>query len=256
MRTLGLALHFTRRELRNRYLGSFSGGLWAFMQPLFQLAVYGFVFMYIFKARLPNGEVSGYIPFLVMALWPWTAFSEAIVRSTTTIQDNAALIGKVALPREILVVAVVATSFVVHSVGFFAICLILAMSGANLNAWYLPIALLLYVQLFMLALGISFLLAAIQVFVRDVAQVLTQLMTLAMYAAPIFYTREMLPENYRHWLDFNPFTHYAEAMRSMMLGMGTITTFEHLIALFIAAGVLLLGWLVFKRLGPHFEDFL
>src|SRR6478752_910044 len=108
-----LALHFIRRDIRNRYLGSFTGGLWALVQPLIQLAVYSFVFVQVFKARLPGMDAPGYVPFLVTALWPWTAFSEAIVRSTTAVQDNAALIGKVALPREVLVVAVAASSFAV-----------------------------------------------------------------------------------------------------------------------------------------------
>jgi len=256
MRTFGLALHFTRRELRNRYLGSFSGGLWAFMQPLFQLAVYSFVFVHIFKARLSGGETIGFIPFLVMALWPWVAFSEAIVRTTTVIHDNAALIGKVALPREILVIAGVTTSFIVHAVGFIAICLILGATGTPLNWRYFPLVLLLYAQLFILALGFAFLFSAIQVFVRDVAQALTQFMTLAMYAAPIFYTREMLPEMYRHWLELNPFTPYAENMRSLLLGMGATNLYGQGISLMVAVVVLLFGWRVFKRLDPHFEDFL
>ncbi|MHB8679729.1 MAG: ABC transporter permease, partial [Rudaea sp.] len=99
MPALRLALHFIRRDIRNRYLGSFSGGLWALLQPLAQLAVYGFVFVYVFKARVPGADAPGYVPFLALALWPWTAFAEGLSRATTAIQDNAALIRKVALPR-------------------------------------------------------------------------------------------------------------------------------------------------------------
>src|SRR5579859_7648504 len=101
MPALQLALHFVRRDIRNRYLGSFSGGAWALLQPLIQLAVYGFVFVYVFKARPPGADASGYVPFLALGLWPWIAFSEALTRSATAIQDNAALIGKIALPRPV-----------------------------------------------------------------------------------------------------------------------------------------------------------
>jgi len=72
---LCLALHLIRRDVRNRYLGSFSGGLWALLQPLIQLAVYGFVFVYVFNARVPGANAPGYVPFLALGLWPWTAFS-------------------------------------------------------------------------------------------------------------------------------------------------------------------------------------
>ena len=91
-----LILRFIARDLKNRFAGSFSGGLWALLQPLLQLAVYSFVFVHVFKARIPGADAPGYLPFLVVALWPWTAFAEAVLRSTTAIQDNAALIGKVA----------------------------------------------------------------------------------------------------------------------------------------------------------------
>ena len=69
MPALSLALHFIRRDIRNRYLGSFSGGLWALLQPLIQLAVYGFVFVYVFKARVPGADAPGYVPFLALGLW-------------------------------------------------------------------------------------------------------------------------------------------------------------------------------------------
>src|SRR3982750_2531151 len=100
-----LTLRFFRRELENRFAGSFTGGLWALFQPLIQLAVYTFVFVHVLKARIPGADAPGFVPFLVTALWPWIAFSEAIIRSATVVQDNAALIGKVALPREVLVIA-------------------------------------------------------------------------------------------------------------------------------------------------------
>src|SRR5690606_29052734 len=105
-----LFVPFLERDFRNRFSNSFFGGMWALLQPLLQLAVYAFVFGYVFKARIPGADAPGYVPFLVVALWPWTAFAEAVLRSTTVIQDNAALIGKVALPREVLVLASVSTS--------------------------------------------------------------------------------------------------------------------------------------------------
>jgi lipopolysaccharide transport system permease protein len=256
MPALSLALHFIRRDIRNRYLGSFSGGLWALLQPLIQLAVYGFVFVYVFNARVPGADAPGYVPFLVMGLWPWAAFSEAASRSATSIQDNAALIGKIALPREVLVFAAAASSFLIQGLGFCAIAIALRVSGVPIDLLMLPVALLGFVQLFILVLGFAFLFASIQVFVRDLASALPQLLMLWMFASPIFYARASLPERYQGWLDWNPFTHYVEFFRAMLLHSGTVTLQGQAISLVIALGVFALGFAVFRRLGPHFEDFL
>ena len=256
MPALHLALHFVRRDIRNRYLGSFSGGAWALLQPLVQLAVYGVVFVYVFKARAPGADAPGYVPFLALALWPWVAFSEALSRASTAIQDNAALIGKIALPREVLVFAVVAASFAIHALGFCAIVLALKLFGAPLDLLMLPLALCVFAQLFVLALGVAFLLAAVQVFVRDLAPALPQLLMLWMFASPIFYARTQLPERFQGWLDLNPFTHYAEAFRALLLHSGAVSLGAQAASLLIALLAFALGYGVFRRLAPHFEDFL
>jgi lipopolysaccharide transport system permease protein len=251
-----LVARFVGRELRNRFAGSFSGGLWALFQPLIQLAVYAFVFVHVFKARIGGAGAPGYVPFLVTALWPWTAFSEAVLRSTTAIQDNAALIGKVALPRELLVFAAAASSFLVHLAGFVAILLVLAACGYHIDLRGLLPAIALFVPLFVLALGVSLVCAAVQVFVRDLVQALGQILTLAMFAAPVFYDRGMLPERVRGWLDLNPFTWYADAFRVLLLHHGSAGWIKLVIACALALLVLWFGHRVFRRLDPHFEDFL
>ena len=256
MPALQLALHFIRRDIRNRYLGSFSGGAWALLQPLVQLAVYGFVFVYVFKARPLTADAPGYVPFLALGLWPWVAFSEALTRAATAIQDNAALIGKIAMPREVLVFAAVAASFLTQVLGFLAIVVALRLFGVPIDLLMLPLALCGFVQLFILALGVAFLLAAFQVFVRDLAPALPQLLMLWMFASPIFYAREQLPERYRGWLDLNPFTHYAEFFRAVLLHSGAITMPAQASSLLIATAVFAGGYAVFRRLAAHFEDFL
>jgi lipopolysaccharide transport system permease protein len=256
MPAFGLALHFIRREIKNRYLGSFSGGLWALLQPLIQLAVYSFVFVRIFKAPLPEGSTVGYVPFLFMGLWPWNAFAESLSRSCTSIQDNAALIGKVAMPREVFVVSAVAATFLIQILGFIAICIVLRLAGVPVNLLLLPLAILEYAQLFVFALGLALLLAAFQVFIRDFASALPQLLMLWMFASPVFYSRESLPERYRHWMDWNPLTHYTEFFRTILFGFGSISLVESLVSLVLALATLAIGLTVFRRLQSHFEDFL
>ncbi|MET0230154.1 MAG: ABC transporter permease [Rhodanobacteraceae bacterium] len=250
-----LTLRFFRRELENRFAGSFTGGLWALFQPLIQLAVYSFVFVHVMKARIPGADAPGFVPFLVTALWPWFAFSEAIVRSTTVVQDNAALIGKVALPREVLVIATVATSFTVHLTGYIAILVVLALSGTRIDLAGLAPAILLFVPLFALALGFALIAASTQVFVRDLSQALPQVFMLLQFAAPIFYDASQTGD-FGRWLVLNPFTFYADAFHALLLHHGEVGLRRLAIALAVAAVVLFVGHRVFRRLDPHFEDFL
>ena len=255
MSAASLTLRFFQRELRNRFAGSFSGGLWALLQPLIQLAVYSFVFVYVLKARIPGADAPGYVPFLVTALWPWIAFSEAIIRAATAVQDNVALIGKVALPREVLVIAAVATSFAVHLTGYVAILVALALAGKGIALGGLAPAILLFVPLFALALGFALIAASVQVFVRDLSQALPQIFMLLQFAAPIFYDATQTGALAR-WLVLNPFTFYADAFHALLLHHGEVGFARLAIALVVAAAVLFVGHRIFRRLDPHFEDFL
>ena len=151
-RTVGLTREFLLRELRTRFAGSMSGGLWAVFQPLIQLAVYYFAFVFIFKVSVPGENPPGNLAFLAAAMWPWFAFSEAIIRATTVIHENSALIGKVAVPRAVLVVASVAATFLVHLTGFVFIIGVLAFATNDIDLIGIVPALLLIIPLFIFAL--------------------------------------------------------------------------------------------------------
>lgn len=257
-KSLAITTHFIRRELRSRYLGSISGGLWALLQPLIQLAIYSFVWTYVFKMRLPgdNDSAAGIVPFLALGVWPWNAFSEAIMRSATAIQDNAGLIGKVAFPRGVLVFASASASFLLHGVGFIVVLIAIELLGIPVRLAALPLALFAFALLFVLALGFGYLFAATQVFVRDLSQVIGQLLPLMMFTAPVLYSRDFLPERFRQWLDWNPFTFYPEYLRAELLGIGSVGIAAQATALLLAVAVCAIGYAVFRRLGPRFEDFL
>ena len=245
------------RDLHTRYTGSFGGLFWAVLQPVLQLVIFAFVFVQVFKAKIPGADAPGYLAFLAVALWPWTAFSDAILNATRAIEDNASLIGKVALPRATLVFARVCASFAVHLLGFVVIVLALSFHDDHVRIvrGLLP-ALALYVPLFTLALGLALAMAALQVFVRDLVQLLGQLLPLLLYCAPVFYDRAIVPVAIQPWLSLNPFTFYAEAFHALVLGHGSVAWTSLAAAVTLAAGMLLAGYWLFRRLDRHFEDFL
>jgi len=254
---VALTAEFVVRELRGRFSGSFAGILWAVFQPALQLAIFAFIFVKVFHAKVPGADAPGYLSFLAVALWPWTAFSDAILNATKAVQDNAALIGKVALPRSVLVLSRVCASFAIHVLGFVVIVCALSFfdSHVRLLTGMLP-ALLLYIPLFALALGFSLVFAAMQVFVRDLIQLLAQTLPLLMYCAPVFYDRSIIPVAVQPWLSLNPFTFYAEAFHALVLGHGALAMTGVFWALVVATLVLLAGYGLFRRLDRHFEDFL
>lgn len=231
------------------------GAAWSLIAPLLQLAVFYVVFLHIFKARVPGLEPDAYLAFLALGFWPWFAFAEAISRATTSVQEHAALAAKIALPRAVPVVAKVLASFLVHGVGFIAVLLVLLAIGPPLHWEWLPAALLLWLPLLALAIGMGLIVAAIQVFVRDLAQSIGPLMSLWFFLTPIVYALQMAPLGLSQWLLWNPMTAIVQGQRSLLLfGSAEIAGWPAMLG---GAVILpLLGAWIFTRTAPWFEDYL
>jgi lipopolysaccharide transport system permease protein len=255
-RWFNLLRHFVVRDLKQRYLGSFSGGLWAVAQPLLLLAVYAVVFVQVLRVPRPQAIGVDFVPFLVCGLWPWTAFAEALNRGTNAIPEHAGLLAKVALPREVLVLAPVTSSFILHGIGFLAVLAVLALMGKPFHADGLLVALPMFFLLFLFTVGLCLVLASLQVFVRDLAHVLTQFLSLLFFLTPVFYSRESVPPQLAAVLDINPVSAFIDGIRAPMLAYTEFPLSRALMAVALAATSLLLGIAVFRRLSHHFEDFL
>ena len=251
-----LLRQFVARDLQQRYLGSLSGGLWALLQPLALLAIYAVVFVEILKVRLPDRIGADFVPFLVTALWPWTAFAESLNRAVNAFPENASLLSKVALPREVLVLAPVVSSFLVHTTGFAAVLSLLAVIGKPIQLAGVVPAAIAMILLFGCSAGLALALASLQVFVRDLGHALAQFLTLLFFLSPVFYAPEMLPPRIASWLVANPMSSFIGAVRGPLLGMHDGLWSGLLLPLVFAIAALLLGWWVFRRLRRHLEDFL
>ena len=244
------------RQVRQDYLENLTGFAWLILQPLILLAVYAFVFSTIFKARLPEAEGIGFVPYLAVAFWPWTAFSEAILRANNSITTNGALIGKVAFATEQIPLATVTATFIMHLVGYLAVLIVLQLMGTDVNWLYLPLALPVFLLLWVFACAISLFTSAIQVFVRDLAQILPPLMTFWFFTTPILYSSSLLPQTIQTLTLWNPMAWFVDRLRELLLfGVLTIDYKTLVITLFIA----LFTWAsfrFFRRFSGHFEDFL
>ena len=244
------------RQIRQDYLENLTGFAWLILQPLILLAVYAFVFSTIFKARIPEAGDIGFVPYLAVAFWPWTAFSEAILRANGSITANGALIGKVAFATEQIPLATVTATFIMHLIGYIAVLVVLQLMGTNIYWLYLLLVIPVILLMWVLACAIALFSSAIQVFIRDVAQILPPLMTFWFFTTPILYAASFLPDSVKSFAQWNPMARFVGVLRDLLLfGKIQFGTNDLIIVLLIV----IFTWLslrFFRRLSGHFEDFL
>ncbi|MDT8320633.1 MAG: ABC transporter permease [Xanthomonadales bacterium] len=252
--------HFFRqlvsRAIRTDYLENVTGFAWLVLQPLMLLAVYAFVFTTIFKARIPDAGAIGFVPYLAVAFWPWIAFSESILRAASSITANATLMGKVAFPAELLPLSGVLATFLMHVAGYVAVLLVLQLLGTDIRWLGLAGALPLLISLYVLASGIALFASALQVFLRDVAQMLPPLMTFWFFTTPILYSASILPERFAGVMNWNPLSWYVGRLRDFLLLGGLRFTWLDVVVPLLSLLVFWAALRFFRRVSGHFEDFL
>jgi len=244
------------RQIRQDYLENITGFAWLILQPLMLLAVYAFVFSTIFKARIPEAADIGFVPYLAIAFWPWTAFSEAVLRANGSITANGALIGKVAFATEQIPLATVTATFIMHLIGYIAVLIVLQLLGTDIHWLNLFLVIPIIALMWVFACAIALFTSAIQVFVRDLAQILPPLMTFWFFTTPILYSASYLPASIQGVAQLNPMAWFVARLRELLLlgeinfGLTTLAVFGF-IAIFFWASLRF-----FRRFSGHFEDFL
>lgn len=253
----GLFLSLLRRELRTRYIGTAGGWLWALLHPAMMLGLYALVFDLVFQVKLPQAAPGQpYLLWVALTLWPWLAFQEGVLRGTSAIVQHGALVKKVAFPTELLVASQVAAAFLLHAGGHLLVLGLLRLAGLEWSAAALGAWAWAWACLALLALGLAWGLSALQVFLRDVEQVLGQVLGLLFYASPVLYPLALVPEAWRPVLGWNPLTPVLEGLRQAGLGQPGP---DPVLALGLLLGATLAAWAgrqVFRRLAPHFDDML
>lgn len=244
------------REIRSRFIGSSAGWLWLVVNPLLILGVYSVVFGVIFSARAPAGLEVPFVAWLAIALWPWLGFSEGIMRASESMPEHAALISKVPMRRELLVLSSATASFLLQLAGYLAVLLLMAALGIPLTPSGLPNALLVLAVLLLLANALGLVAATLRVFFRDLQQLLPTMMMLWFFLTPILYAPELLPESLKVMVYANPLAGLMSDLRAAMLEGQAIPGTTTLVMLAVAAVVYAAGLAFFRRMAPYFEDFL
>ncbi|MFU8787394.1 MAG: ABC transporter permease [Methylobacter sp.] len=207
-----------KREVIGRYRGSFLGLLWSFVNPVLMLAVYTFVFGFVFKARWGQGDVDKYEFALVLfaGLIVFNLFAECIGRAPGLILGNVNYVKKVIFPLEILPWVALGSALFHTCISLAVLLVFLALVGHGFfwTILWLPLVLLPFLLLIM---GLSWLLASLGVFIRDMGQLVGMVITVLMFMSPIFYPLSALPESVGAYLFLNPITFVVEQVRNILL---------------------------------------
>lgn len=246
-----------KREVLGRYRGSVIGLLWSFLNPLFMLAVYTFVFSVVLKARWDTQSESKteFALILFVGLIVFNLFGESIIRAPSLVLNNPNYVKKVIFPLEILPVVSLLTALFhgLISLVVWGLAYMLFFGSPHATALYLPLVIL---PLLLFVMGLSWILASLGVFLRDVSQFIGTFITVLMFMTPIFYPANALPVEFRQWLYLNPITLIIEQARDVLywgkhpdLILLCIYTFGSIVAAWI-------GFAWFQKTRSGFADVL
>jgi lipopolysaccharide transport system permease protein len=243
-----------RRDLTARYAGSFGGPLWALLNPLILCALYEFVFAVVLRLQAPAGFAGTYAEFLLAGLLPWIGLSEAISRGTTAVTDQAHLVKKMQFPIELLVFSALGSAFVLELSGLVLLGGFVAVTGRG--SIHPGLLLLAFAFEALILSGPVLILSALNVFFRDLAQLVFPFLTIVFYLTPILYPESLVPARFAWTMAFNPLRHLVSLFRAALFG-GPVPALSSLAvwaALFLV--IAYAGAKFFRRCRPGFADLL
>ncbi|MSP87958.1 MAG: ABC transporter permease [Alphaproteobacteria bacterium] len=244
------------REVEGRYRGSLLGLLWSFANPLLMLAVYTFVFGFVFEVRwgVRVGDAPiGFAAILFAGLIVHGLFSECVMRATGLVVGNPSYVKRIVFPLDILpyVTLIAALFHAAVSLVILFIFYVITVGLPPITALLLPVV---WAPFVLLLLGLTWGLAALGVYLRDIGQLTQPLVTVLLFLSPVFFPLTALPEAMRPWLWLNPLTLIIEETRAVLL-WGRLPDWSGL-ALYALIGLVVawLGYWGFERTRRGFAD--
>ncbi|CAG4887801.1 ABC transporter permease [Paraburkholderia saeva] len=251
-----LLRELVKRDFIGRYKGSMLGVVWSLFNPLLMLAIYTFVFSVAFKARWGGRSDESKIAFAIVlfsGIIVHSFFAECLNRAPSLITSHANYVKKVVFPLEILPWMALFSAMLHFLVSFGALLLFCLISRVDIHVGILliPIALL---PLMLMIMGMSWILASLGVYLRDLSQVIGMLVTISLFLAPIFYPIDSLPEAYKAFLAWNPITLPVIQLRNLMLWGKPFQWEEWALSLVIGLVIFQIGYWWFQKSRRGFAD--
>jgi lipopolysaccharide transport system permease protein len=243
-----------RTELRIKFVRSRLGGMWMILNPLAQVLIFAFVLSAVLSAKLPGIDNRyAYAIYLMAGTLGWSLFSEIVTRCLTMFIDNGNILKKLAFPRIALPLIVAGSALVNNVLLLAAVLLIFGTLGhfPGAGLLYLPVLMLVTMAL---ALGCGLILGVLNVFMRDIGQVVPVLLQFVYWFTPIVYMANIIPAEYRGWLVLNPLIPLIVSYQDVLL-YSRPPDWSGLASTAVLAGALLAFSLVlFRKASPEMVD--
>ena len=255
MRHRELMFELARRDISDRYVGQALGLFWAALHPLFLMALYVFVFAFVFKTKVGDSQEMplDYTTYILVGLIPWMAFQESMNKSCSAITTNASLVKQVVFPIEVLPAKGVLSSLLPQFVSTGMLILYVLLTARYVPVTYLLLPALLLLQL-MAMMGASYLLSAIGTYFRDIKDFVQIFGTVGMYAMPVFYLPGWVPKIFLPVIYINPFSYLIWCYQDALYFGKINHPWAWLINIFLSFTVFILGYRLFRKLKPGFGN--
>lgn len=244
-----------RRDLRDRFSGQAFGLWWTLGHPLVLMALYAFLFAYVFPARFAQqaGAVD-YAPSIFAGLVCWLTAQEVLGRSPTVLQAHASLVKQIVFPTELLPVKSTLASSAAQLVTLTFAVAYAAWSG-TLGPFALVLPLVVLCQLAAMT-GAAFLLSSLGAYFRDVKDVVQVLLTMGLFALPVLYNPHALPPTVSLVIAVNPLSYFVWCYQDALYFGAPAHPVAWVVAPLLGIGLLTLGYTVFQRAKHGFGDVL
>lgn len=243
-----------KTELRTKFIRSRLGGLWMILNPLAQVLIFAFVLSAVLSAKLPGIDNRyAYAIYLMAGILGWSLFAEIVSRCLTLFIDNGNILKKLVFPKIALPLIVTGSALVNNALLFAAILVIFGALGhwPGIALVWLPA---LTVVTIALALGLGLALGVLNVFIRDIGQVVPVVLQFLFWLTPIVYMVNIIPEQYRGWLVLNPLIPIVTGYQDVLL-YGRAPNWAGLGEVAILAAILLaFSLLLFRKASPEMVD--
>lgn len=237
------------RDLRGRYKNSVLGFLWTFLNPLFQLIIYTFVFSVI----LPM-DIDKYYIHLFVALVPWIFLSSCMTGGSRVILDQQDMVKKIYFPREILPIAYTTSQFINMLLTMLVIFVIVIVSGHGMNGVALLFLPLVLIVQYIFCLGIVMICSAVTVYLRDMEMILGVIAFGWMYLSPVIYAESYVPEKYRGIYYLNPMSSIITAYRKILYYKECPEVVQLVQVGLVGCVGIVIGIIVFRKLQKRFVE--
>lgn len=242
-------------DFKKRFVGSYFGVFWMFLQPIVSILIYHLVFEMGFKSN--PVENMPYILWLFPGIVPWFFFNEAVMNGVDCLRSYQHLVKKMVFPVEIIPILKIVSSLFLHFIFIGIMIIAYLICGQKLSVWWFQVVYYLVCNIVLIT-GIVYLTSAIQVFVKDTNQIVNILLQFGFWLAPIMWDESIMPEFIRPLLRLNPFTYIVNGFRDcFVFHIGFWENISYTMYFWIFTGILfVLGINLFRKLKPHFVDVL